>query len=132
MIGERIGGFSSLFHPGLLLTRRASSNRSGRGVIIPRVHVFFVCVWTDGCMAGCLDDTRRSSPHQGKLVRDSSVWGKLGTKAQCRKQLVAVVVLDDLSDSPQRHGVVIQLVWAHVVERGGLGRVAWDPNGSTQ
>lgn len=31
MIGGRIGGFSSLFHPGLLLTQRGSSNRSGRG-----------------------------------------------------------------------------------------------------
>ncbi|KAK5861192.1 hypothetical protein PBY51_022606 [Eleginops maclovinus] len=38
MIGGRIGGFSSLFHPGLLLTRRAGSNRPGRGVIIPRVQ----------------------------------------------------------------------------------------------
>lgn len=86
-------------------------------------------------IAGCLDDAndgRKLFPHQGKLVRDPSVWGKLGTEAQCRKHLVAVVVLDDLSDGPQCHGVVIQLVWAHVMERGGLGRVAWDPNGSTQ
>lgn len=85
--------------------------------------------------AVCLNDAKdgrkkKSSPHQSKLVRDPSVWGKLGTKAQRRKQLVAVVVLDDLSDSSQCHGVVIQLVWAHVMERGGLRRVAWDPNGS--
>lgn len=65
-------------------------------------------------------------------MRDPPVWGKLGAEAECRKHLVAVVVLDDLSDGPQRHGVVVEVVWAHVVERGGLGRVAWDPNGSTQ
>lgn len=60
-------------------------------------------------------------------MRDSSVWGKFGAEAQRRKHLVAVVVLDDLSDGPQCHGVVVQLIWAHVMERGGLGRVAWDP-----
>ena len=93
------------------------------------VHVLYTDRWVFDGEHGA---RKRSSPHQGKLVRDPSVWWKLGTKAQRRKHLVAVVVLDDLSDSPQRHGVVIQLVWAHVMERGGLGRVAWDPNGSTQ
>lgn len=65
--------------------------------------------------------------HQGKLVRDPSIRGKFGAEAQRRKHLVAVVVLDDLPDSSQGHGVVVQLVRAHVMERGGLGRVAWDP-----
>lgn len=74
------------------------------------------------------DNKRKLFPHQGELVRDPSVWWKLGTKAQCRKHLVTVVVLDDLSNGPQRHGVVVELVWAHVMERGGLGRVAWDPS----
>lgn len=63
-------------------------------------------------------------PHQGKLVRDPPIRWKLGAEAQCRKHLVAVVVLDDLSDGSQRHGVVVQMVRAHVMERGGLGRVA--------
>lgn len=63
-------------------------------------------------------------PHQGELVRHPSIWGKLGAKAQCRKHLVAVIVLDDFSNSPQRHGVVIELVRAHVMEGGGLGRIA--------
>ena len=65
-------------------------------------------------------------------MRDPSVGGKLGTKAQRGKHLIAVVVLDDLPDGAQGHGVVVQLVRAHVVERGGLGRVAWKPGGKTQ
>lgn len=95
-------------------------------------------MYIDRWFAGCLNDAKdgrekkkESSPHQSKLVRDSSVWGKLGTKPQRRKHLVAVVVLDDLSNGSQCHGVVVQLIRAHVMERGGLGRVAWDPNGST-
>lgn len=74
----------------------------------------------------------KTFPHQGKLVGDTPIWWELGTESQRRKQLVAVVVLDDLPDGAQGHGVVIQLVRAHVMERGGLGWVACAPNIATQ
>ena len=65
------------------------------------------------------------SPHQSELVRDASVRGQLGSEAQSREHLVTVVVLDDLPHGPESHGVGIQLVRTHVVEGGGLRRVAW-------
>lgn len=49
-------------------------------------------------------------------MRDSPIWGKLGTKAQRRKHLIAIVVLDDLSNSSQCHGIVIHLIRTHVME----------------
>lgn len=58
--------------------------------------------------------------HQWKLVWHPSIGWQLGSKAQSRKHLVTVVVLDDLPDSLQGHGVGIQLVGVHVVQRSGL------------
>lgn len=66
----------------------------------------------------------RSSTHQGKLMGHPSIRRQLGSKAQRGEHLVAVVVLNDLADRLQGHGVGVQLVWAHVVERGGLGWVS--------
>lgn len=82
-------------------------------------------------LLGDADNGRRQKrrPHQRKLVRDSSVWGQFGSKAQGGKHLVTVIVLDDLPDGSQGHGVVVHLIRAHVMQRGGLGRVACDPNG---
>lgn len=68
------------------------------------VHVLYTDRWV---FDGEHYARKSSSSHQGKLVRDPSIWWKLGAKAQRRKHLVAVVVLDDLSDCPQRHGVII-------------------------
>lgn len=64
-------------------------------------------------------------------MRDSSVWGQLGTEAQGGKHLVAVIVLNDLADGSQGHGVVVHLIRTHVMQRGGLGRVACNTNGET-
>lgn len=58
--------------------------------------------------------------HQGEGVGDLAVWGQLGPKAIGRKELVAVVVLDDLSHRFERHGVHVHLVGVHIVQGGGL------------
>lgn len=71
MIAGRIGGFSSPFHPGLLLTRRASSNRPGRGVIIPRVQTLIS--WNtfpsaaEGAPAASLVIAVPDAPSRGRL-----------------------------------------------------------------
>lgn len=62
-------------------------------------------------------------------MRDSSVRGQFGSEAQGGEHLVTVVVLNDLPDGSEGHGVVVHLIRAHVMQRGGLGRVACDPNG---
>ena len=56
-------------------------------------------------------------------MRDLAIRGQLGSKSVGREQLVTVVVLDDLPDSLQGHGVGVHLVRAHIVEGSGLGRV---------
>lgn len=74
-----------------------------------------------------------SSPpltYQGKLVRDPSIRWQLGSKAQSGKHFITVVVLDDFTYRLQSHGISVQLVGAHVVEGGGLGRVTWTECGS--
>lgn len=55
--------------------------------------------------------------HQWELVGHPSIRGQFGAEAQSRKHLVAVVVLNDLADGLQRHGVSVQLVGVHVVQR---------------
>lgn len=60
-------------------------------------------------------------------MRDSSVRGQFGSEAQGGEHLVTVVVLNDLPDGSEGHGVVVHLIRAHVMQRGGLGRVACDP-----
>lgn len=62
--------------------------------------------------------------HQWELVGHAPVGGDLGTEAERREHLVAVVVLDDLTHCPQRHGVGVELVGAQVVQGGGLRWVA--------
>lgn len=62
--------------------------------------------------------------HQWELVGHAPVGGDLGTEAERREHLVAVVVLDDLTHRPQRHGVGVELVGAQVVQGGGLRWVA--------
>lgn len=64
-------------------------------------------------------------PHQWECVGDLSVRGQLGSKAVRREEFVAVVILDDLANSLQSHGVRVHLVRTHVVQGGGLGRVTW-------
>ncbi|TNN55159.1 hypothetical protein EYF80_034604 [Liparis tanakae] len=51
-----------------------------------------------------------SSPYQGELVGHPSVGRQLGSEAESRKHLVAVVVLDDFSHGLQGHGVGVQLM----------------------
>lgn len=63
-----------------------------------------------------------TASYQGELMGNAAVGWDLGTKAVRGEELVAVVVLDDLADGLQCHGVGAQLVWAHVVQGGGLRR----------
>lgn len=54
---------------------------------------------------------------------DFAVGGQLSSEAVGGEELVAVVVLDDLADRLQGHGVGVHLVGAHIVEGSGLGGV---------
>lgn len=65
--------------------------------------------------------------HQRELVGHPSIGGQFCPKAQSREHLVAVVVLNDLPDGLQRHGVSVQLVGVHVVQRGWLWWVTCGP-----
>lgn len=64
--------------------------------------------------------TQAGRLHQWKLVGHPSIRGQFGAEAQSRKHLVAVVVLNDLPDGLQCHGVSVQLVGVHVVQRRWL------------
>lgn len=57
----------------------------------------------------------------------SPIRRQFGSEAQCREHLVAVIVLYDLPHGFQCHSVGVELVGTHVMEGGGLGRVAWEP-----
>ena len=63
--------------------------------------------------------------HQGKLMRDSPVRWQFCSEAKSGEHLIAVVVLYNLPDRLQGHGIGVELVWVHVVQRCGLGRVPW-------
>lgn len=65
-------------------------------------------------------DIRRGWLYQRKLVRNPSVGGQFGSKAQSGEHLVAVVVLNYLPYSLQGHGVGVQRVGIHVVQRSRL------------
>lgn len=56
---------------------------------------------------------------------DFAIRGQLSSEAIGREELVAVVVLDNLTHRFQGHGICIHLVRAHIVERGGLRRVTY-------
>lgn len=58
--------------------------------------------------------------YQGELVGDSPLWGQLGSKTIGWEELVAVIVLDDLSHCLEGHGIGAKLVGTHVVQRGRL------------
>lgn len=58
--------------------------------------------------------------YQRELMGHPAIGGQLGPEAQGREHLVAVVVLDDLSDGGQGQRVGIQLVGTHVVQGCGL------------
>lgn len=53
-------------------------------------------------------------------MRDLSVRWEFGSKAVRGEEFVTVVVLDDFPYGFEGHGVRIQLVWVHVVERRRL------------
>lgn len=59
--------------------------------------------------------------YQWECVGDFAIRGQLSAKAIGRKELVTVIVLDNLTHRFQGHGICIHLVRAHIVERGGLG-----------
>lgn len=59
-------------------------------------------------------------PYQGELVRYPSLWGQLSSKSIGWKELVTVVVLDDLPYCLEGHGIGAELVGTHVVQRSGL------------
>ena len=54
---------------------------------------------------------------------DSSVRGQFGSKPQGGEHLV--VVLDNLPDSLEGHGIGIHLVRVHVVQRSRLGWISF-------
>lgn len=86
------------------------------------VHVCLVYVNSDICVCVfvcvCVDVS-----YQWKCMRDFAVGGQLSSKAIGRKELVAVIVLDNLTHCFQGHGICIHLVGTHIVEWGGLGWV---------
>lgn len=71
--------------------------------------------------------TKSTRLHQRELMWHPSIWGQFGSEAQSREHLVAVVVLNDLPDGLQRHGVSVELVGVHVVQRGWLWGVTCGP-----
>lgn len=56
---------------------------------------------------------------------DPSVRGQFGSKPQGGEHLVTVVVLDNLPDSLEGHGIGIHLVRVHVVQRSRLGWISF-------
>jgi hypothetical protein len=56
-------------------------------------------------------------------VGDSPLWGQLGPKAIGWKELVTVIVLDDLSHCLEGHGIGAELIGTHVVQGGRLQRI---------
>lgn len=71
-------------------------------------------------------------PYQREGVGDFAVGGQLSSKTIGRKELVTVVVLDNLTHCFQGHGISIHLVGTHIVEGGGLGGVAlWEETHTT-
>lgn len=73
----------------------------------------------------CLDGITPLFTHQRELMGDSPIWGQLSTKPQSREHLITVVVLDDLSDGFQGHGIGVHLVRVHVVQGSGLGWISF-------
>lgn len=61
--------------------------------------------------------------HQWESVGDFAIRGQLSSETIGRKELVTVVVLDNLTHCFQGHGICIHLVGTHIVEGGGLGGV---------
>lgn len=108
-----------------------SNNLNQSMMVLSLIFTFCTYKWQHNKVEGweykCMNYEWNES-HQGKLMRDTSIWWKLCTKAKCRKQFVAIIVLDDLTHSPQRHGIVVQLVWAHVMKWCGLRWVTWIQN----
>lgn len=61
--------------------------------------------------------------YQWEAVGDFAIRGQLSSETVGRKELVAVVVLDNLTYCFQGHGICIHLVGTHIVKGGGLGGV---------
>lgn len=62
----------------------------------------------------------KARTYQRELVGHLAIWWNFGSKAVGGEKFVTVIILDDLTNCLQRHGIGAELVWAHVVERGGL------------
>lgn len=58
--------------------------------------------------------------HQWESVGDFAIRWQLSAEAIRRKELVTVVVLDNLPHCFQGHGICIHLIGTHIVEGGGL------------
>lgn len=70
--------------------------------------------------------------YQWELMWHPSIRGQFGSKAESGEHLVAVVVLNDLPNSLQSHGVCVELVGVHVVQGRGLRGVTCWPNNQSQ
>lgn len=69
--------------------------------------------------------------YQREAVGDFAVRGQLSSETVGREELVTVVVLDNLTDCFQGHGICIHLVGTHIVEGGGLGGVTLEDDTHT-
>lgn len=58
--------------------------------------------------------------HHGKGMRDLSIRWEFGSEAVSGEEFVTVIVLDDFPHGFEGHGVRVQLVRVHVVERRRL------------
>lgn len=54
---------------------------------------------------------------------DFAIGRQFGSKSICWEELVAVIVLNDLSNCLQCHSVGVHLIWTHVMQGGWLSRV---------
>lgn len=64
--------------------------------------------------------------YQWEGMGDFAVRGQLSSEAIGRKELVAVIVLDNLTHCFQGHGICIHLVRTHIVKGGGLRGVTFE------
>lgn len=47
---------------------------------------------------------------------------RLGAEAECRHQLVGIVIEENIRNCSERDLVLVRLYWIHVVQRAGGGR----------
>lgn len=92
-----------------------------------RFNCVFVCLQSHMfvCVYMCVS-------YQWEGVGDFAIRGQLSSKTVGRKELVTVIVLDNLTHCFQGHGICIHLVGAHIVKGSGLGGVTLEEDTHTQ